>query len=79
MSDDYRAAMRALSYKVCAKAGKKAWRILVQQAMQATGPQGDSLRREIRHWLESRHYGHDPSFDDYPYILKTIDRHRRNH
>ena len=78
VSDDYRAAMRALSYKVCAKAGKKAWRILVQQAMQATGPQGDSLRREIRHWLESRHYGHDPSFDDYPYILKTIDRHRRN-
>ena len=78
VSDDYRAAMRALSYKVCAKAGKKAWRILVQQAMRATGPQGDSLRREIRHWLESRHYGHDPSFDDYPYILKTIDRHRRN-
>ena len=64
VSDDYRAAMRALSYKVCAKAGKKAWRILVQQAMQATGPQGDSLRREIRHWLESRHYGHDPSFDE---------------
>ena len=30
VSDDYRAAMRALSYKVCAKAGKKAWRILVQ-------------------------------------------------